>query len=295
MLRFKAPPPGFTTRFAPAPTGLLHLGHVASAMLVFGAARAFGGRALLRIEDHDRSRARPEFEAAIYEDLRWLGFDNWTVTPRQSDRDDRYLAALGRLESRGLTYACACSRKSIESAAGADVREPRYQGACRSAGVDGDAHRARRVRLAETPIVFEDFRLGRIEQTPAAQCGDVLARDRTGQWTYQFAVVVDDLEQGVDLVIRGEDLLDSTGRQIQIARLLGRDAPPSFLHHSLITHEDGRKLSKSRGDTGVSEMRTTGRSPADILGAAGAVLGLSRGEPLQVAEVVERVLAAANG
>ena len=105
---------------------------------------------------------------------------------------------------------------------------------------------------------FDDLRLGPMAQEPAAQCGDLLVRDRLGQWTYQFAVVVDDMEQGIDVVIRGEDLLSSTGRQIRLGRLLGRDRPPSYLHHPLILKPDGSKLSKSAGDTGIRELREEG-------------------------------------
>jgi glutamyl-tRNA synthetase/glutamyl-Q tRNA(Asp) synthetase len=121
---------------------------------------------------------------------------------------------------------------------------------------------------------FDDARLGPCEQTPAAQCGDLLLRDRLGQWTYQFAVVADDLRHGVDLVVRGEDLLESTGRQLLLARLLGRAAPPVFLHHPLIRKPGGEKLSKSSGDTGIRELRAAGVSPAAVLGRAAFLTGL---------------------
>lgn len=138
---------------------------------------------------------------------------------------------------------------------------------------------------------FEDLRLGAIEQTPADQCGDVLMRDRLSQWTYQFAVVVDDLDQGVDLVIRGEDLLASTGRQIQMARLLGREIPARFVHHPLIKREDGAKLSKSNRDTGIRDLRASGLSADQVLGRASAALGLGDGHPLDQAEIVARIRA----
>jgi glutamyl-Q tRNA(Asp) synthetase len=122
-----------------------------------------------------------------------------------------------------------------------------------------------RVRLDRTVERFEDRRLGLQEQQPAEQCGDVLVRDRHGNWTYQFAVVVDDWLQGVNLVIRGEDLLDSTGRQIQLARLLGRGHPPVFLHHELLMKTATQKLSKSDGDTGVRDLRARGWSPHAVI------------------------------
>ena len=143
MLLSQAPPPGFTTRFAPAPTGFLHLGHVASALAVWGVARAFGGRVLLRIEDHDRTRSRPEFERAILEDLEWLGFAPAEPPIRQSDREARYRQVLGDLESMSLVYACRCSRKSIEATSGSFPGELRYPGTCRDRKVDGPPIRPR--------------------------------------------------------------------------------------------------------------------------------------------------------
>lgn len=252
-------------------------------------ARAFSGRVLLRIEDHDRTRFRPEFEKGILEDLAWLGLGPDAPLTRQSERKATYEAALDSLRRRGLVYACACSRKAIESAIGAGAGELRYPGTCRDAAVDGAAEKARRVRLDKAVIPFLDLRLGPMEQTPSDQAGDILARDRHGQWTYQFAVAVDDLAQGVDLVIRGEDLLDSTGRQIQLAQLLGRMTPPLFLHHSLIKHQDGRKLSKSNRDTGVRDLRAAGWSAERVLGRAAASLGLGDGEPATMADLVLRL------
>jgi glutamyl-Q tRNA(Asp) synthetase len=122
--------------------------------------------------------------------------------------------------------------------------------------------------------VFDDLRLGEIRQGPARQCGDLLVRDRVGNWTYQFAVVIDDLVEQVTLVIRGEDLLSSTGRQLRLARLLGRTLPPVFLHHPLVRGADGEKLSKSNRDTGIIELRDAGVSPADVIGRAAAAVGL---------------------
>ena len=121
---------------------------------------------------------------------------------------------------------------------------------------------------------FTDARLGAMSQTPSEQCGDLLLRDRTGNWTYQLAVVVDDLRHEVDLVIRGEDLLPSTGRQLRLARMLGRERPPVFLHHPLIHRPDGAKLSKSSGDTGVRELRAAGVPPQAVLGRAAWMTGL---------------------
>ena len=247
------------TRFAPAPTGYLHLGHVLNAIYVWETARASGpdARVLLRIEDHDRARSRPEFEAALLEDLGWLGFVPDGALTRQSERSAVYERALDDLRKRGLTYACECSR--------ADIGSSRYPGTCRNKKLAESPGLSVRVRLDPTVERFQDLRLGLQEQQPSEQCGDLLVRDRHGNWTYQFAVVVDDWLQGVNLVIRGEDLLDSTGRQIQLARLLGRDQPPAFLHHELLMKTATQKLSKSDGDTGVRDLRAKGWSAEEVI------------------------------
>jgi glutamyl-Q tRNA(Asp) synthetase len=247
------------TRFAPAPTGYLHLGHVVNAAYVWGIAKP-AGRVLLRIEDHDRSRCLPEYESALLEDLEWLGFAPDGALVRQSERGECYEEALSQLRGRGLTYACECSRSEIGSS--------RYPGTCATKHLSEASGRGTRIRLEHTVERFDDLRLGPQRQQPLAQCGDLLARDRHGNWTYQFAAVVDDWLQGITLVIRGEDLLDSTGRQIQLARLLGRDEPPSFFHHGLLMKSATQKLSKSDGDTGVRDLRAQGWSAGEVISHA---------------------------
>ena len=256
---------------------------------MWAVARAFSGRVLLRIEDHDRTRSKQAFETGILEDLEWLGLRPDEPFVRQSERRSKYEGALAGLEGAGLVYACACSRRTIEAAMGSGAGELRYPGTCRDAQVDAARERARRVRIEREAISFRDLRRGPIEQVPFDQAGDILALDRHGHWTYQFAVAVDDLDQGVDLVIRGEDLLASTGRQIQLGRLLGRKTPPLFLHHPLILRPDGQKLSKSNDDTGVRDLRAAGWSIERVLGEAGAALGLTEGGPTSMAELVARV------
>jgi glutamyl-Q tRNA(Asp) synthetase len=270
---------------------------VVNAIYVWGIARARGGpgraaaggeagRVLLRIEDHDRIRSRPEFEAAILADLDWLGFTadaGRHPIRRQSDTTAAYAAALRRLQATHHVYACHCSRK--------DIGGERYDGRCRQrAAADGDLLQQQgcgiRVRIDTEPEVFDDLRLGPVRQVPAAQCGDILLRDRDGHWTYQFAVTVDDMHDGVDLVIRGEDLLSSTGRQIKLARMLGRETPPRFLHHPLILKPSGEKLSKAAGDTGVRELRAAGASAAEVIGRAAAAVGLIETiRPIQAEDV----------
>ena len=256
------------TRFAPAPTGWLHLGHVLNAEYVWGA----GAEVMLRIEDHDRERCRPEFEAGILQDLDWLGYRADFPLVRQSERDAIYHEAVAALASQSLVYGCDCSRKDIEGRgarreAGV-TSELRYAGRCRDRGLalmDGVGWR---VRMDSGLEVFVDQRLGAQAQDPSEQCGDVLIRDRLGNWTYQFVASVDDFRQGIDLVIRGEDLLASTGRQIRIARLLGRRDPATFLHHPLLMKSPAQKLSKSDGDTGIRELRARGWTPEQVKAAA---------------------------
>ena len=288
---------GIISRFAPAPTGFLHLGHAVNAECVWRETRARGGTVLLRIEDHDRQRSRRRFEAAILEDLAWLGFEADQPLVRQSERQAIYEHALERLRRQGLVYACDCSRADVAHAlrpadVGAerapspradpgrpmrDGDELRYPGTCRERGLADAAGRGLRVRLEPSVERFVDLRLGAQEQMPSDQCGDLLVRDRDGHWTYQFAATVDDHVQGVTLVIRGVDLLASTGRQIQLARLLGRAGPPAFLHHPLIMKSaasaagsgaPGQKLSKADGDTGIRELRATGWTPEQVIAHA---------------------------
>jgi len=278
------------TRFAPAPTGYLHLGHVANAIHVWGEARARHGRVLLRIEDHDRDRCRPEYEDALLEDLDWLGFvpDLYPTDAfradrcesRQSDRHDIYLRVANELLAQRLLYACKCSRKEIgkrrrvsfSSKKTPDVffgGEVAYPGTCRHLGLAFDAADVGwRVRLPPDEVTFDDLWRGPQTQVPASQCGDLLIRDRRGNWTYQFVATVDDHLQGITHVIRGMDLLASTGRQILLGQLIGRDTPAVFAHHALIMKSPTQKLSKSDGDTGVRDLRQAGWTRSRVIDTA---------------------------
>jgi len=279
--RLGSPP---VTRYAPSPTGYLHLGHVVNAIYVWGIARALKGRVVLRIEDHDRIRCRPVFESALLDDLDWLGFDADTgraPVNRQSDRHPTYEEALRHLRDTHQVYACGCSRK--------DIGGERYPNICRESRLEERVGRGVRVAIDAGEEVFVDGFLGPQWQSPADDCGDLLLRDRDGHWTYQFGVAVDDMREGITLVIRGADLLSSTGRQMRLARMLGRAEPPLYVHHSLILKPSGEKLSKASGDTGVRELRAAGLSAADVIGRAAAAVGLLAAARPIPAEAVEEL------
>jgi len=281
-------------------------------------ARAAGGRVLLRLEDHDHQRCRPEYEAALLEDLEWLGFTpdqpsyaelrQGPSSFRQSDNKAAYESALEALRARHRVYACECSRRDEADRAdradgsnrtdgavskgrseeGETRGEAPYSGRCRDRGLAPDPGRGLRVVIEPGEESFTDLLLGEQQQNPSCQCGDLLLRDRLGNWTYQFAVVVDDLRHGVTTMIRGEDLLASTGRQIRLARMLGREKPPVFAHHPLILKSSGNKLSKANRDTAVRELRKSRLTAPDVLGRAAVAGGLIPAfRPVGASEVSE--------
>jgi glutamyl/glutaminyl-tRNA synthetase len=277
---------GPTTRFAPAPTGRLHLGHLANAIHVWGLARKLGGRVLLRIEDHDRQRCRPEYEAALLEDLDRLGVTAdrpstdelraGVSSYRQSDNGAAYEAALEQLGRTTRVYACDCSRSTFaawRSANGRPWTGPGCPGRCLDRGLDVRSPLTLRAALGAGDEAWDDLVLG-ARSGPVATDGDLPVRDRNGNWTYAFCVVVDDIRHGVDLVVRGEDLVDATPDQIHLARLLGRETPPRFAHHPLIRRPDGAKLSKADGATALGALLDGGRSREELFGDAAAAVGL---------------------
>lgn len=286
------------TRFAPAPTGLLHLGHVVNAIFVWGLARQLGGRVLLRIEDHDRQRSRPAFEAQLLDDLDWLGFvpDIYPTSDfrrgpcpsRQSDRNAIYAAVARRLAAEGRLYGCTCTRQEIARRAGRQTSA--YPGWCRDRGIALGPGVTWRVRMDPGEVAFTDLLRGPVRQQPALTHGDVAIRDRHGNWTYMFAVVVDDLLQDVDLIVRGVDLFDATGPQIALAALIGRSQPARFAHHPLVMKGPEQKLSKADGDTGIPELRRRGMSPAAVIGHAARLVDLIADEEEISAEEVARLV-----
>ncbi len=281
-------PPVF--RFAPSPNGYLHLGHALSALINADMARAAGGRLLLRIDDIDTARCRPEYETAIYEDLAWLGLTWEQPVWRESEHFEDYRAALAKLEAQGLIYPSFESRAEIAMmVAGRDARgpwprdpdgAPLYPGSAKTLTV---SERKRRIDAGEPYALRLDMaaalaragaltwtetgagpdgETGTIAADPAAWGDAILAR-KDAPASYHLAVVVDDAAQGVTDVVRGNDLFHATSVHRLLQALLGLPEP-RYHHHRLILDADGRKLSKSTAATGLHELRAAGVSPADI-------------------------------
>jgi glutamyl-Q tRNA(Asp) synthetase len=273
------------TRFAPSPTGRLHLGHAHSALFGYRAARRAGGRFLLRIEDIDPQRCRREFETAIYEDLAWLGLEWRGPVRRQSEHLDDYRAALDRLAAMGLVYPCFCSRRDIQAEIARSVAAPHgpegplYPGTCRGLTA---AERKDRIsqgrpyalRLDVTaagtrsgPLVWHDAERGIIAAEPAL-LGDVVLGRRDAPASYHLAVTVDDHIQGVSLVTRGEDLFHATHVHRLLQALLDLTVP-DYHHHGLLTNSRGERLAKRDGALTLAALRDAGHTPADARGLAG--------------------------
>ncbi len=268
------------TRFAPSPTGRLHLGHAYSALFAWHKARDAGGNFLLRIEDIDRARCREAFVAGIEEDLRWLGIDWDGDVRRQSEHFPDYRAALDRLEAQGLIYPCFCTRADIARAASAPHgAEAIYPGTCRDLGPD---ERRRRIEAGATyalrldverafdrtgPLDWVDEGLGTVEANPLALGDVVLARKDTPA-SYHLAVTVDDAIQSVTLVTRARDLFLATHIHRLLQALL--DLPvPHWHHHKLLTDEEGKRFAKRDRAMTLAEMRAAGTTPNEVRALAG--------------------------
>ena len=274
------------TRFAPSPTGLLHLGHAFAAITAHDTARRMGGRFLVRIEDIDITRAKPEFETAIFEDLAWLGLNWERPVLRQSGRFDAYRAALGTLETQELLYPCFCTRKEIAdeiARAGEAPHGPKgllYPGTCRAlakevrrAKIESGAAYALRLDVAKAAaqvgaLTFEEQgsgpggEHGTVSVAPAI-FGDIVLARKEAPASYHLAVVVDDAFQGVTLVTRGNDLFTATHVHRLLQALL--DLPqPGYAHHRLVLDEAGRKFSKRDGAVTLRALRESGATPQGI-------------------------------
>ena len=280
-------------RFAPSPTGYLHEGHLLSALYVWAAAKKWDLSIHLRIEDHDQGRARPEYIESIYDDLEWFGF-KWDSQSIQSERISLYEAALVTLEKQGLVYPCYCSRKQLEEEnPKSETGEIIYQGKCRALGTAAPASAPHNLRviIPDKVITWHDMRLGDFSENPKLQCGDFPIRDREGQWTYQFAVCVDDIDEGITHIVRGEDIRSSTARQIALMRMLGRETPPLYLHHPLIVDPAGKKLSKRERAHSIRQDRDAGISPEILLGRVCHKAGLQGADtPLSLEKAISIVV-----
>ena len=283
--------PEIRGRFAPSPTGSLHVGNARTALLAWLDVRSRGGLLAMRVEDLDGPRVRPGLEARILEELRWLGLD-WDEGPdvggphgpyRQSERGAIHAAALDRLRGAGLAYPCFCSRAEISQASQAphvSDEGPRYPGTCRDLSRGEQAGRAARrppawrFRVPDGPVSFRDRFHGECSFDVAATVGDFVVARADGVPAYQLAVAVDDAAMEVTDVLRGDDLLPSTARQLLIYRALGLPVP-AFAHVPLVVGADGERLAKRHGALSVGELRERGVEPPALVGLLAAASGLA--------------------
>jgi glutamyl-Q tRNA(Asp) synthetase len=263
-------------RFAPSPTGPLHAGSLVAALASWLDARAHGGTWLVRIEDLDVPRCPPGTDALVLQQLAALGLQPDEPPLWQSQRTAAYEIALQQLADAGVAYPCACSRKDVELALAAAGRAPQrntelvYPGTCRD-GLHGHEARAWRMRVPGGPVHWSDRRLGAQQQDVEAAVGDFVLRRADGYFAYQLAVVVDDADQGITHVVRGEDLADNTPRQVLLQQAL--DVPtPLYLHTPLVLGANGEKLSKQNGAQPLQL-----DNPVAALAAAGEVLAIRCG------------------
>jgi glutamyl-tRNA synthetase len=289
-------PAPYRGRLAPSPTGQLHLGHARTFMVAWLRARRAGGAVMLRMEDIDGPRAVPGAAEAIMADLRWLGID-WDEGPdlggpygpyAQSERTIFYQRAAAALEAQGVVYRCTCSRKDIQEASaphGVAGLGPRYPGTCRQGPSHPGGASSLRFMMPEPPPGFFDGLFGWVDTS--AWGGDFVIRRSDGLWAYQLAVVVDDAAMAVSEVVRGEDLLPSTPRQLALYAALGAPAP-RFFHVPLVLDGDGERLAKRHASLAIAALRRQGARPEALVGRLAATLGLiDREEPVTLRELCD--------
>lgn len=288
-------------RFAPSPSGRMHLGNAFCALLAWLACRSAGGRMTLRVEDLDPNRCKPDYAWRLMEDLEWLGLD-WDQGPRPGQPPDRYWQswrgelygqALDKLEEQGLLYPCFCTRAELHAAQAPHASDGLfvYDGRCR--GLSPERRRelaqkrrpALRLAVPAERIAFADGCQGLFGQDLQTECGDFILRRSDGAWAYQLAVVCDDAAMGVNQVVRGRDLLSSTPRQLLLYRLLGL-TPPRFYHIPLLLSPGGRRLSKRDGDLDLGVLREKMRAE-ELTGVLAWLAGLlEKPRPLQPQELI---------
>jgi glutamyl-tRNA synthetase len=294
-------PPAFIVgRLAPSPTGAQHVGNARTYLIAWLAARSRGGRLLLRIEDIDSPRVKPGAAHQACEDLRWLGLD-WDEGPIvQTERLLLYESALERLKQAERVYPCTCSRSDVERAASAPHEsiaeaapsEVRYPGTCALRSVadarDLTVPFAWRMRAEPAERTFHDLYLGKVELDLRGHGGDFVVWKSAGTPAYQLAVVVDDADMGVTEVVRGDDLVPSTPRQLLLYQALGLEQP-TFAHIPLVVGPDGRRLAKRHGDTRLASLRAAGVKPEALVGLLAWSCGwLDRPQPITPRELLPR-------
>lgn len=289
-----------TGRFAPSPSGRMHLGNAFSALLAWLSVRSVGGRMILRLEDLDTDRCKPAYCDQIEEDYRWLGLD-WDEGGSaggdcyyQSRRSHFYAEALQMLEEKGLIYPCFCTRGQLHAASAPHRSDGTllYAGTCRHLTAAQRLERAKvrkpalRIRVPEIRVTVEDGLQGTYSQLLSRDCGDFILRRSDGIFAYQLAVVVDDGLMGVNQVVRGEDLLSSTPRQLWLQQVLGYPAP-AYCHVPLLYGEDGHRLSKRQKDMDLGALRQQGKRPEEVVGQLAFWAGLlDKPEPVRAAELI---------
>ena len=279
-------------RFAPSPSGRMHLGNVFAALLAWVSARAAGGEFVLRIEDLDPERSHAEYADAIRDDLRWLGLQWDREMPLQSTRTPVYAEYFARLQAKGLLYPCFCTRSELHAASAPHASDGSllYAGTCR--GLTDAQIRAQnrppawRIRVPEECVACRDGVYGEVSQNLQRECGDFILRRSDGVYAYQLAVVCDDALGGITQVVRGRDLLPSTPRQIWLCRMLGFE-PPEYYHVPLLIAPDGRRLSKRERGLDLSRLRERFR-PEALIGRLAFLSGLvPLQEPISAAELAQ--------
>ncbi|MCC8128588.1 MAG: tRNA glutamyl-Q(34) synthetase GluQRS [Clostridiales bacterium] len=289
-----------TGRFAPSPSGRMHLGNAFSCLLAWLSVRSAGGRMLLRMEDLDPERCRPDYARQVEDDLRWLGLDwdeggvDGETAYCQSRRREIYAHYLNLLQECGLIYPCFCTRGELHAASAPHASDgtPLYPGTCRGLSPEEQSRRAAlrrpalRIHVPDREIAFTDRLQGAYRENLARDCGDFILRRSDGVHAYQLAVVVDDGLTGVTEVVRGRDLLPSTPRQLWLQELLGFPHP-AYAHVPLLLSADGRRLSKRDRDLDLGALRASGQSPEAVVGRLAFWAGLiDRPETVSARELI---------
>lgn len=279
-------------RFAPSPSGRMHLGNVFSALLAWLSVKSQNGEMVLRIEDLDPDRCRPEYAEILKDDLRWLGLSWDREQTPQSLRTAAYEEVFERFRETGMVYPCYCTRTELHAASAPHASDGRvlYAGTCRNLS---EAERAQKTKapawrliMPDREIAFMDGLQGAYNENLAADCGDIIIRRADGVYAYQLAVVTDDADGGITQVVRGMDLLSSTPRQIYLYELIGK-TPPAFYHVPLLVAPDGRRLSKREKDLDMGALRKS-YTPEALLGHLAYLAGiLEKDEPASAAELAK--------